>query len=401
MRLFFCCLAASLILMLNGCASTRSVKGESFRLLKAMDRAMEKYPTRRFTQHYAMKFMTHDDTTHSVYEVTLQRLENDAFGYRIRGTNNYGFFVSYDGSTACMGKLADSSVTLYHEKDNPKRHTEDTFISSASFPHVDGIKRFFMLFDPTDPPTFTLSDEHWQGEAVKVIEIRRVIDEDTPLHIRRITFRLSDTIPIRITEEMHIADPMGTLLQYRDTWVENLELNPILPPEYFSASTLPDFVRVMDYVEPSKEERLPLQAGTPAPDFSAAVYEGDSLRLSELRGKIVFIDFWYTSCHPCQLAVPAIEKMYEEFGRDGNVVFLGVNPYDKADNRFLKKFLASRGVNYPVLLAEYSVAEKYEVPGYPTFFIIDREGVIRWSAVGYAEGYEARFREALTEVLAK
>jgi peroxiredoxin len=158
-------------------------------------------------------------------------------------------------------------------------------------------------------------------------------------------------------------------------------------------------VQIKDYEEPSKEERLPLQAGNPAPDFTAAVYGGDSLRLSDLQGKVVFIDFWYVSCHPCQLAAPAIEKMYEEFGGDGDVVFLGINPYDKAESNFLKKFLESREVQYPILLVDAAIPKSYEVPGYPTFFIIDREGTIRWSGVGYGEGYEEEFRKQLKAVI--
>jgi alanine racemase len=91
--------------------------------------------------------------------------------------------------------------------------------------------------------------------------------------------------------------------------------------------------------------------------------------------------------------------MYEEFGGDGDVVFLGINPYDKAESNFLKKFLESREVQYPILLVDAAIPKSYEVPGYPTFFIIDREGTIRWSGVGYGEGYEEEFRKQLKAVI--
>ena len=211
--------------------------------------------------------------------------------------------------------------------------------------------------------------------------------------------RLRDTIPVRVSEELYIRDPMGTLLQYRDSWVEKLNLRPDIPEHYFNVASLPDYAEISDYTEAEEEERLPLQAGTMAPDFTAAVYGGDSLRLSDLRGKVVFVDFWYVSCHPCQLAVPAIEALYEEFGAGGDVVFLGVNPYDKADSKFLKNFIESHEVRYPVLLADKTIPEAYEVPGYPTFFIIDREGIIRWSDVGYGKGREEEFRKQLQAVL--
>jgi peroxiredoxin len=397
-RIVIGCTTMAFFLFLSGCASTGQVKTEAFALLTTVDRRLAEHPSRSFTQHYAMKFMTEEDTTHSVYDVTLQKLEDDEFGYRIHG-DSQGFHVGYDGTDGWMGSLEDSSVTVFREKDNPRQFIQGTFVSNARFPHVAGIRRFTGLVDREKPDAIVVTDDQFEGQRARTIEVRREVDEDIPLQIRRITVRLSDTIPVRITEEMHISDPMGMLLQYRDTWIENLELDPVIPAGFFSVTSLPDYVRVKDYVEPSAEERLPLQADTLAPDFTAAVNEGDSLRLTDLRGKIVFMDFWYVGCHPCQLAVPAIEKMYEEFGRDGDVVFLGVNPVDKKDDSFLKKFLASRGVKYKILLADRSVPEAYGVTGYPTFFIIDREGVIRWSAVGYAEGYEEEFRKALGGVL--
>lgn len=400
MRINVVCIAAVLISLMAGCASTAVEDSEARTLLRTIDRNLARHPSRSFTQHWLMKFMTGDDTSRQAYSVSLQRLEGDEFGYRIRG-NTQDFYVGYDGVESWMGSIEDSAVTVFREKDNPRQQIAGTFIPNARFPHVAGIRRFEALVSGDAPSSVAVTNDAFEGQPAKTIEVRRVVDEDIPLQIRRITVRLSDTIPVRITEEMHIKDPMGTLLQYRDTWVENLDLDAVIPEDYFSVSSLPEHVRVTEYVERSQQEMLPLQADTLAPDFTAAVYGGDSLRLSDLRGKIVFIDFWYVGCHPCQLAVPAIEKMYEEFGQDGDVAFLGVNPVDKADDSFLKKFLESREVKYQVLLADRSVPQSYEVSGYPTFFIIDREGIIRWSAVGYAEGYEEEFRKELGKVLAR
>jgi thiol-disulfide isomerase/thioredoxin len=389
-----------LIGFLSGCASTVVEHSDARMLFRTIDRNLALHPSRSFRLHWAMKFMTAEDTSKQVYEVSLQRLAGDAFGYRIRA-NTEGFHVGYDGTESWMGSIEDSAVTVFREKDDPRQQIEGTFIPNARFPHIAGIRSFEALVSGDANTSVVLRDDLFDDQPAKTIEVRRVVDADIPLQIRRITVRLSDTIPMRITEEMHIADPMGTLIQYRDARVENLDLDAEIPDDYFRVSSLPRHVRVTEYVERSPEELLPLQADTLAPDFTASIYGGDSLRLSSLRGKVVFIDFWYVGCHPCQLAAPAIETMHEEFGRDGDVAFLGVNPVDKADDAFLKKFLESRAVKYPVLLADPSVPRSYKVMGYPTFFIIDRAGIIRWSAVGYAEGYEEEFRKELDRVLAR
>ncbi len=118
----------------------------------------------------------------------------------------------------------------------------------------------------------------------------------------------------------------------------------------------------------------------PAPDFTLAALSGPPVRLSELRGKAVIINFWASWCPPCREEARAFEAAWK--AQEGNgVVFLGVNLWDAdADAR---NFVAQFGVTYPTLLdANGALAIEYGVTGIPETFGIDASGVMRKRWVG-------------------
>lgn len=117
--------------------------------------------------------------------------------------------------------------------------------------------------------------------------------------------------------------------------------------------------------------------GAVAPDFALPNLDGETLRLSELRGQNVLLNFWATWCLPCRDEMPAIQARYNHGG-------FAVLAVDFGETRQqVSGFLAEIGVELPVLLDEDGrVQELYRVRGYPTTFFIDRRGVIRAMHIG-------------------
>jgi thiol-disulfide isomerase/thioredoxin len=113
--------------------------------------------------------------------------------------------------------------------------------------------------------------------------------------------------------------------------------------------------------------------GNAAPDFELQTLEGNNLKLSDLRGKAVLLNFWATYCGPCKVEMPWFVELQKEYGPQGFQI-VGV-AMDDASKEDIAKFAKEMGVNYPILLGKDSVADSYGgVNVLPTTFFVDRGG---------------------------
>lgn len=118
-----------------------------------------------------------------------------------------------------------------------------------------------------------------------------------------------------------------------------------------------------------------LGKSTPAPDFTLQSLDGKSLRLSDLRGKAVVLNFWATWCGPCKIETPWLVEMQNEYGKDGLQV-VGV-AMDDSGKDAIEQFAKDMGMNYPILMGKESVGDEYGgVPALPESFFIGRDGKI-------------------------
>jgi len=129
-----------------------------------------------------------------------------------------------------------------------------------------------------------------------------------------------------------------------------------------------------------------LRIGGPAPDFWFETAQGQATSLSDLKGKIVLLNFWATWCTYCRMQMPYIEQIYEEWSGE-ELVVLAINVGESSDD--VASFVQSQGLAHPVLLdSEGQVYIRYVVPGLPTTFFIDKEGLIQEVRVGAFESTE-------------
>ena len=133
-----------------------------------------------------------------------------------------------------------------------------------------------------------------------------------------------------------------------------------------------------------------------APDFTLPTLAGDSLRLSDLRGQIVVLNFWATWCAPCVEEIPELIDLHDELNPHGLTV-LGVS-LDEEGPDLIKPFTDRFGITYPIPLDDGAVAEAYGgVWALPTAYVIDPEGQIMPRVIGLFPVEEMRptFREML------
>ena len=135
---------------------------------------------------------------------------------------------------------------------------------------------------------------------------------------------------------------------------------------------------------PETQEERPI-----APEFSLARLDqpDERVRLSDLRGKKVVLDFWATWCVPCIDQVPALNAFYEEHGQDPDVAVFGVSA-DLEGTDGISEWVEEQGVRYPILLGGDELAVDMGAPGFPVTFWLDEEGRIQRRHVGVIKAPE-------------
>ncbi|WP_159452680.1 TlpA disulfide reductase family protein [Pedobacter nyackensis] len=157
-----------------------------------------------------------------------------------------------------------------------------------------------------------------------------------------------------------------------------------------------------------REEWAKKMINMPAPDFSLRNLKGELVKLSDLKGKVVIVDYWATWCGPCVASFPGMQKAVTKYAADPNVVFLFVNTWQTEDNRekLVGDFIAEKKVSFNVLFdtknkqdpSKFDVVSAYKVDGIPTKYIIGPDGNIRFKSTGFSGSADAVVRELDTMI---
>ncbi len=146
-----------------------------------------------------------------------------------------------------------------------------------------------------------------------------------------------------------------------------------------------------------------LSAG-PAPDFKITSFEGQTLQLSALRGRVVVINFWASWCPPCRDEAPFLEKMWRQY-KDRGVVFIGVDYVDteSAAKAYIKEFSITY-FNGPDIGSE--IYQRFRAKGVPETYFVGKDGNLAGNSLGPItrdSGFmtETQFKNKLDELLAK
>lgn len=134
-------------------------------------------------------------------------------------------------------------------------------------------------------------------------------------------------------------------------------------------------------LDPYSAPLYPAQNKAEAKDFNVQLINGETFKLSQQKGKVVLLNIWATWCAPCREETPELVDLYSEYRNQG-LEILGVS-IDEQGRSVVDPFLEKYEVNYPVVIDDGAIMDKYgPTMGIPTTYIIDKEGSLRYFAVG-------------------
>lgn len=359
--------------------------------------------------HY-MKYMSDDDTISSKFNCHFEKLSNDsiyssAFHYQYYRDGEYKGDVLYTGEDFVRYSKKDSTGSIM-SKINWAREIK-------SFSHN------YTFYSPlTSNKSYPLPGDSAYIDNKHIFEFlgEKIISGTPCYHIKMNIIPANDStamfktlrtennywiskqeyIPIQYSVAYDLVMNNDTMYQYEKNVLTKYELDNFPGGEEFNLSSIPSYIILKDH-EPIKRPEL-LELATNAPIWSLLSLDDEIVKLTDFKGKIVLIDFFYKSCYPCMLALPALQSLHEMYN-DKGLKIIGIDPYDKKEEDDIVNFLAKRGVSYTVLLGGKEVAKEYHVSSYPTIYLIDKEGKVLFTQVGYGEGSEEKLEEVIKQNL--
>jgi peroxiredoxin/Tfp pilus assembly protein PilF len=134
-----------------------------------------------------------------------------------------------------------------------------------------------------------------------------------------------------------------------------------------------------------------------APDFSVVTADGQYLSLADLEGKVVLLDFWGTWCPPCVAALPAVRDTQKRLSKDP---FVLVSVSSDSDESVWRTFIAKNQMTWPQYWdREKKIQQAFDVRAFPTYIVLDQEGIVRFRSVGQSFERNAQLDDAVKKQL--
>ncbi len=155
----------------------------------------------------------------------------------------------------------------------------------------------------------------------------------------------------------------------------------------------------MVWLQSSKYE--PLVVGMTAPNFSLPDLQGKTQRLTDYRGKVVFLNFWATWCKPCKEEMPSMQVLWDNL-KNQDFMMLAVSMDRVTTTKDIPSFVETLKLSFPILTDSWGQTDKrYKLMGVPETYIIDQNGVLREKVIGPRDWTRRESIETIVQMLQK
>ncbi|HEU4770447.1 MAG TPA: redoxin domain-containing protein [Pyrinomonadaceae bacterium] len=131
-----------------------------------------------------------------------------------------------------------------------------------------------------------------------------------------------------------------------------------------------------------------------APDFSFTSSEGEYVALEDLKGKVILLDFWGTWCPPCVESIPDLRNLHKKYSKEPSFMLIGIS--SDGDEDVWREFTAKNKMIWPQYRdKDHKIRRAFGIRAFPTYIIIDHEGIVRYQSVGMSWSRAASLDEAI------
>lgn len=378
-------LLLSLILIIS--CSNEADKNPIDILVEANKAAIE-VKSASFTLNY--KFRQSAEKYDAVVKVKLQRVKRDSYPFNIRMEYNDGTVAIFDGEQYRWLDPKTNKVTFVAKEQEPLSFVEGNWISQA-IKMVAQVEDFSTQIKEIKDTLDVVGMEK-QGDKNLIKLYRTKFFQEYGVQL--LTYEYYDPKTKLQLMDSTLQVAMGDTVTFVYT-INDLKLNDNLDASLFKLEPK-NTADLVKYEGPEKIEAP--KEGNPAPDFELVDGSGKKVSLQSLKGKVVVIDFWGTWCKWCVKAMPKLESLRKEFESNNKVMVLGIS-CQEPPNADPVKFMQEKNINYKTLLNGDEVAQKFGVDGFPTLYVLDKEGRIVHSLVGYKDDMQKELSDIIKKHL--
>ncbi len=357
-----------------------------------------------------MKYISGQDTSVAHFNCYFEKLPHDtiyalAFHYQDYQNEQYSRDIMYTGNDFVSYSAKDSVGTimptkLWAKDIKARRHNYNFFDpitnnKSKPLPHDSTFSNARHVFK-------MLGKETINNTSCYHIQMNIIPKNDSTSRMQTLRAEFhywinkQNYLPMQYSTTYDFVMDNDTMSQFEQNTLQTYELNQLEDTTQLTLASVPAHVRLKDY-KPYKSPEL-LSKGTAAPNWSLMSLEDKQVNLSDLKGNIVLLDFFYKSCYPCMQALPDLQALHEKYHNKGLKV-IGINPYDTKKEDEIDTFLQKRGITYTIVLGAKQVAKDYHISGYPTIYLIDKKGKVLYTHIGYGKNMKKTLEEVIKAYL--
>lgn len=349
-------------------------------ILKRIKDKIQRIETLSYESTYVLNNPFQGDSIfQSSGKVWLQIVPDDTiFGCRfhVEGRDKHGEYdYYYDGLRSYEIRHLKKEITIFNPYEFANTPNNPAKARTALTPFVDLLidKNIMNTLQKNNPKKtlrednesegWLISFEYPQDELGQSLTQKLFIDKST-LSIRRIEKRvlwrgMTTSINIAI-ENYEINNKENSALVSLTRKYEDYT------KEVFKGHRTTDISPVSDL------------DGEEAPDFEYTSFDGEKVSLSRMKGKIILLDFWESWCGYCILVLPKINELLKEYKNKGFII-IGITTENREQ---IEKLIKSNQLNYINIFADKSILKKYKVTARPTYYLIDKNGIIIKTSYG-------------------